>query len=279
MNLRTALKNIVRPIYNNNFGRYFVDNTLRFFWYNRPLRKYFTRNFTSGYLAVGEQNKYCVSPEWITLDISNADFNYDIREHNPFPFADDSVSIIYSSHMVEHLPENTCFYFFEEAHRILKKGGVLRVEGPDTEKLVEEYKNGNELFFMSMLSKEEKKQYGKSLHFHDVFVGQLSCFIEQDIHLPVRIPKNEVDEKIQILSPSEFADWCISFQTNEQKQSGGHINSIYFDKLEKGLKLASFKKIHHMKVGKSSHPIMEGKLPGIEREHRDYFSIYVEANK
>mgnify|MGYP000044051647 FL=1 len=254
VNLRTLLKTIVRPIYNNNFGRYLVDKTLKFFWYNKPLRKYFTHNFTSGYLAVGEQNNYCISPEWITLDISNADFNYDIRQHKPFPFADESVTIIYSSHMIEHLPENTCLYFFEEAYRMLKKGGVLRLEGPDTEKLVDEYKKGNELFFINMLSKEEKKQYGKSLQCHDVFVGQISCFIERGVHLPVRITKNEVDEKIKILSPAEFADWCISFQTNEQRQSGGHINSIYLAKLAKALKLSGFKKIHNLSLIHISEP-------------------------
>ena len=139
MNTRLVLKKIIGPIYSNFIGRTVVNNFLRVFWYNRPLRKYFTKNFTSGYLAVGEQNKYCVSPEWVTLDIAGADFCYDIREHKPFPFKDESVSIIYSSHMVEHLPEKTCLFFFKEANRILKKKGVLRIEGPDTEKLVEEY--------------------------------------------------------------------------------------------------------------------------------------------
>ena len=106
-----------------------------------------------------------------------------------------------------------------------------------------------------MLNKEELSRYGKSMHCHDVMVGQLSCFIENGTHVPVKILKDEVDKKIHELSASEFAEWCISFQTDEQRQSGGHISSIYFDKLSNALKLAGFTKIHRVQVGQSTHKL------------------------
>ena len=181
--------------------------------------------------------------------------------------------------MVEHLPYEICSYFFQEAYRLLKNDGILRVEAPDAERLVEEYKKGNEYYFLRMLNNEELSRYGKSLHLHDVMVGQLSCYIENGVHVPVRIPKNEVDEKIETVSAAEFSDWCISFQTDEQRESGGHINTIYFEKLVQALKFAGFTKISQVLAGESSHSVMKKKLPGIERPHRGYFSVYVEAQK
>ncbi len=279
MSLRAVLKKIVHPLYDYGPTRHLIDCAIRFTWNNRFVRKYFTKNFNSGFLAVGEQNKYCVAPDWITIDIDGADFNYDIREHQPFPFADNSIKLIYSSHMVEHLPEETCEYFFKEAYRLLDNGGLFRLEAPDAERLVEEYKKGNEAFFVSMLSKKEKQAYGKTLFCHDVLVGQLSCFIENDVHVPVKIPKVKVDEQVNKLSPVEFADWCVSLQTPQQKRSGGHIHTIYFAKLEKLLQTVGFTQIVKTTAGQSTQPLMGAKLPGIERGHRDYFSIYVEAVK
>ena len=46
MNTRLVLKKIIGPIYSNFIGRTVVNNFLRVFWYNRQLRKYFTKNFT-----------------------------------------------------------------------------------------------------------------------------------------------------------------------------------------------------------------------------------------
>ena len=55
------------------------------------------------------------------------------------PFADDSVDVIYSSHMFEHLDQPGARAFLSEALRVLEPGGRIRLVVPDIGKLVKEY--------------------------------------------------------------------------------------------------------------------------------------------
>jgi SAM-dependent methyltransferase len=48
------------------------------------------------------------------------------------PESDDSVALIYCSHMLEHLDKESSLRFLKECLRILKKGGVMRVALPNT---------------------------------------------------------------------------------------------------------------------------------------------------
>lgn len=279
LNNRESLKKVIRPFYKFKLTRYVMIFFINVFWCNRWVRRFLTHNFSTGCLAVGEQNKYCVSSSWITLDIDGADFNYDIRKKHPFPFASESISLIYSSHMVEHIDNETTRFFFCEANRMLKPNGILRIEAPDTEKIVQAYLRKDELFFTDMLSKKEKRQYGHNFELHDIFVGLLSCYIVNNKHVHVSIPKHLVDEKVKQLSPEAFANWCVSYQTDAQKNSGGHIHPITKHTLSTLLQEAGFKVVKEVKSGESSHALMKQKLKGIERGHRGYFSIILEAQK
>lgn len=56
--------------------------------------------------------------------------HYDMRQDD-LPYDSDSVDTIYCSHVVEHIERPYGLAFFREAHRVLKKGGVLRIACPD----------------------------------------------------------------------------------------------------------------------------------------------------
>ncbi len=60
----------------------------------------------------------------------------------PFPWAGESVDAVYSSHMLEHLTRAQGREFLRECHRVLRKGGVIRIIVPDLHVLVEEYRRG-----------------------------------------------------------------------------------------------------------------------------------------
>ena len=55
------------------------------------------------------------------------------------PFPDNSVEVIYSSHMLEHLDRREVAMFLREAWRILQPGGIIRIAVPDLQKLVYTY--------------------------------------------------------------------------------------------------------------------------------------------
>jgi len=61
----------------------------------------------------------------------------DARRH--IPETSDSVDVVYSSHMLEHLDRREASAFLAEAKRVLKSGGVLRLAVPGLRQIVENY--------------------------------------------------------------------------------------------------------------------------------------------
>jgi len=55
------------------------------------------------------------------------------------PFPEDSVDVVYHSHVLEHLDRDVATKFLIEAKRVLKPGGVQRIVVPDLERLAKQY--------------------------------------------------------------------------------------------------------------------------------------------
>ena len=69
------------------------------------------------------------------------------------PEDDGSVSVVYSSHMLEHLDQFEASRFLAEARRVLRPGGVLRLAVPDLARRIDKYaKNRDADEFMASLS-------------------------------------------------------------------------------------------------------------------------------
>jgi len=80
-------------------------------------------------LGCGAQKK---SPEYTGVDISDkcgADIVHDLAK-KPWPFTDNSVEEIWSSHFFEHLDGKQRIIFMEEAHRVLKTGSKITIVTP-----------------------------------------------------------------------------------------------------------------------------------------------------
>jgi len=80
---------------------------------------------------------------WINVDANILTCNPDIWADlkNKLPFRNDSVDFIYSHHFIEHLP-NLQFHF-NEMFRCLKKGGKIRVGGPNGDCAIERFVNND----------------------------------------------------------------------------------------------------------------------------------------
>jgi SAM-dependent methyltransferase len=55
------------------------------------------------------------------------------------PYNPDRVKVIYSSHMLEHLPRKEAEQFLREAYRVLMPQGILRLAVPDLERMAQDY--------------------------------------------------------------------------------------------------------------------------------------------
>ena len=55
------------------------------------------------------------------------------------PHADNSVAVVYASHMLEHLDRLDAEAFLKEAYRVLERGGILRLAVPDLHRYIAKY--------------------------------------------------------------------------------------------------------------------------------------------
>jgi predicted SAM-dependent methyltransferase len=77
---------------------------------------------------------------WKTLDINEkSDLYWDLRETLPFP--DNSIDIIYSSHVLEHFYYSELIRILKDCQRILKPRGIMSVCVPDASIYIRGYSN------------------------------------------------------------------------------------------------------------------------------------------
>jgi len=82
----------------------------------------------------------CYHSDWINIDIRSS--GPDVIAHNLFhgiPYADNTVDVVYHSHLLEHMPKQFGPVFIGECFRVLKNGGIIRIAVPDLEQIVREY--------------------------------------------------------------------------------------------------------------------------------------------
>ena len=80
--------------------------------------------------------------DWITLDLCNeCDIKYDVR--NGIPFADSSINMLYSSHLLEHFAFKDLLTLLHECHRVLRINGRFSACVPDASIYIKEYLKPN----------------------------------------------------------------------------------------------------------------------------------------
>jgi predicted SAM-dependent methyltransferase len=86
-------------------------------------------------------------PGWINVDANmftgKCDVWADLR--NPLPFRNGTIDAAYSHHVIEHLPDLEAH--FREVHRVLKRGGVYRVGGPNGDAAIHKFMTGDSKWF------------------------------------------------------------------------------------------------------------------------------------
>lgn len=79
-------------------------------------------------------------PGWTYADLNeNCDLSLDLSQ--PLPFPDNSVDMIYSSHLLEHFRYPDLVNLLNECLRILKSGGIFSVAVPNARLYLDAYQN------------------------------------------------------------------------------------------------------------------------------------------
>ncbi|MEB3180401.1 MAG: methyltransferase domain-containing protein [Nostocaceae cyanobacterium] len=76
----------------------------------------------------------------INFDWPENIYLYDLTKK--FPWADNTVDVIYSSHTLEHLSKTQGLHFLSECYRVLKPNGIVRIVVPDLRAYVDKYIQG-----------------------------------------------------------------------------------------------------------------------------------------
>lgn len=270
-----SVRKVIWAFYRISIFKNIIDKALFLVFDNKIYRRFCTQNFSSKKLAIGEMNRYGIDSSWITVDMAGADFNVDFRYERALPKAPNSVSIIYCSHVFEHLSDDTLLGVLGECHRLLEPGGTIRIEAPDVLKIIGAFKQNDLKFFDNLMSNKEKKYFSVE----KVFMGLLACYIENDVHIPVNYDSTLMKEKLHELEEEDFARWAISLMSKEEIITGGHINTMSYRKISKLLQKTGFSNITEVQTGISNSVQMSKELKGIERTHRGFYSVIIEATK
>lgn len=80
--------------------------------------------------------------DWVNIDVAPpTDDVIRVNIIKGLPFTDNSFDVVYHSNVLEHLPSQMGENMTLECYRILKPGGIIRINVPDLEKICNEYLN------------------------------------------------------------------------------------------------------------------------------------------
>ena len=217
----------------------------------------YRRIFIKSKIAFGERYWYMFQKNFLCVDHKESDFNINLEVNNKLPFK--NVEQIFTSHMLEHITNEMGIKFLNQCYDILQKNGVIRIEVPDVEILINDYKGKKR--FIKSVQNQNKKTLVDKYNFDEIYAephlalsSYLSLYIDpRGFHVPVKTEKKEFDNNLNLLSTDEFCEWLISLQTTKQKETHGHINWFNYNKIHDILKEIGFSKIERVYSGKTNN--------------------------
>ncbi len=218
-------------------------------------------------------------PGWETVDYcapeAYVDHRIRFRAKKKLPLPKACARLIFSSHVLEHFPDDLCLAILQECYRILSPSGVLRISVPDLAKALQAYRRGNESFFNpeNGVPCTGESLEAKLLSFFASFRKPNYCGIAGYAGGPI-ISKLEVQQKFRSLCSYDFVRWCVSLIPDDCEHRS-HVNGYDFPKMKGLLEQAGFKYIVHSGYKRSCIP----ELQQDAFDNRPRVSLFVEAVK
>jgi predicted SAM-dependent methyltransferase len=233
-------------------------------------------------------------PYWTCIDYDSDWYgkdreiiHYDLTALEPLPLKDDSAKIHYTSHTIEHVPDDAVQNLFNEVYRTLEKGGLFRITtGPDAETDWRALKNGDEDWFYWY------KDYEKPGSWEEIYHQPPSVMPLEErwlAHVASQLAPNHKDDQGEKLSVEQIRtmmatmtmedlldDLCSRVRFNPT-MPGNHVSWWTHSKIESFLKKAGFKTIYRSGFGQSASPLM--RQSSLFDSTHPQISIYMEARK
>lgn len=150
-----------------------------------------------------------VIPGWFNIDFDE-DFpevhHLDLRQ--PLPFPDSSVSLIFSEHLIEHLPKADGLNLLKECYRVLKPGGKLRFGWPDFTKHLGAYLHKDRTYRKGM-----RKHMGPNLSgsWDEFFSDLLYSWDHRYMYTPKLLTRYFKEAGFKRIKQNEFDESVLGF--------------------------------------------------------------------
>lgn len=239
-------------------------------------------------------------PYWTNIDYfsewySNNDktslsgIHHDLMTLKELPIETNSAELVYSSHTVEHISDEAAQKMFDEAYRILKKGGILRITTPninlehrafiDNDRdyfyWIDNYSKKDEVERINILKPMNQASIDQIFLYH--FAGNAS-----ELHgdgVEERISDIELRNVFSTKSLEEALNYCTSkcdFKI-QSKYPGNHINWWNPEKMKRMFEVSGFKNIFISGYRQSYSPVMRD--ASLFDNTHPKISLYMEAVK
>jgi predicted SAM-dependent methyltransferase len=172
----------------------------------------------------------------VTYQSGNARY---MNLNRPWAFADNSVDVVYASHLFEHLKADSARLFLREAYRTLKPGGVLRLVMPDLYKhaltYVNRYEAGEQEAyrdFLWALNLHRDNAYPPG-HFLENLLGRLQGWPHQHkfMYDPYLLTKMMQENGFEAIESGAFGEskYLTEIADVENPETRGYGNSLYLE--------------------------------------------------
>ena len=197
------------------------------------------------------------------------DILYDLNSLQTLPIEDDSVSIIYTSHTIEHVYKNKFDFLFKEFYRIIdKNNGTIRLVYPDIDICYDAYKRKDKNFFyLSDNSESLEKSFVKIFAMN--LLDENSGCSKNDIEIKEIIEKNSKIDALKLLESISDNHNTNFFRPDYHRSWWNH--NLIKEYLEKN----NFKNIEKSAFGQSKIDILRN-TNLFDNTHPKY-SSYTEA--
>lgn len=195
-------------------------------------------------------------PAWSNLNLrtdwycsGRIHVEHDLISGKPLPLKDSSFFAVYSSNTIEHVDQKNDELLFREVRRILRKGGVFRIQVPDTDLFFQAYQDKDRLFYDINNASFDKVSLPQ-LFLHSI-ASQISATFRGN-------EKNRIsDEALGSLFRKMKAEDAFNNITSrcsldiQRRHPAHHINWFNADKLYRMLREAGFSSVRVSGFGQS----------------------------
>lgn len=251
------------PLYQSLYGRESVA------------KRRFYNICAGGHLSFGGELNH---PCWTHVDLDKpwpgarefnpeTDIAHDLFSLQPLPIESATAELVFSRFAVEHVTDEAAQVLFDEAFRILKKGGIIRITSPNSESDYRAYLAGDWSYFswretFSIKAIQEHLRYKIPLNqasIHQVFLAHFATNAST-IHCdggPNPISDEEVQSVIGSMPFEDAMNHCTSRCSVEKQRRypQNHINWWSYHKFDRMLRKAGFRKVYVVGHHQSASPV------------------------